>query len=110
MSNTRKATQKTYSLDKYRKDATKAPFPLEVSEDRTIFIGRPTAETMLDVAEKFSEADASNIREILRALLGDKHDEVMELIKDEDFGVMMALVADLGEYFEMGEALGSLAS
>lgn len=111
MSNTVKARQKVYSLDRYRKSATKAPFPLQVDDDKTIFIAAPSAGTMLDLAEKLGgvEPDPSSVRDVLQGVLGEQYDEVMGLLANEDFTVLMAFIQDLMEYFDLGGAIASLS-
>lgn len=101
------------SLAKYRKDATGEPFCFEVETDRVIEIGRPTGKRLMDIAEKYAGIDPNNPaglnpREQLADLLGDAYDEVMPVLEAEDFGVMLAFLKDLIEFFGLGEALASL--
>lgn len=102
------------SLAKYRKEAGGEPFPFELDDGRVIKIPRPTGGRLMDLAEKYAGIDLDNPtgvdpREQFRDLLSDAYDEVMPILEDEDFGVMMALLKDLVEYFDLGEALASFA-
>jgi len=49
------------------------------------------------------------VQDLLRDLLGDQYDAVMEVLGGEDFAVMVAFMRDLGEHFGLGEAIASLA-
>lgn len=122
MSNSRTATRKPPakkkaaggSLAKYRQDAGGEPFPFEVDDDRVIDIPRPTGKTLMDLAEKYAGLDPNNLigvdpREQFQDLLGETYEEIMPILEAEDFKVMVLFMKDLIEYFDLGEALASLA-
>lgn len=101
----------TFSLAKYREEATGAPFPLELDDGEVIEIARPTGEKMLEIAETYGEVSEENPpspRALLKDLLGEHYDTVMPIIGSEDHAVLIAFMRDLSEHFDLGEALASL--
>lgn len=103
---------RTYSVARYREEATGEPFRLELDGGEVLEIPRPTGDAMMDIAEKygrFSEQNPPNMRELLGDLLGDQYEAVMEAIGTEDFGVLVAFLRDLSNHFGLGEAIASLA-
>jgi hypothetical protein len=86
-----------YSLAKYRTEARKEPFVLDVDDDHSITIEAPTTDVALRIAELTSP------RPIVRLLLGDAYDEVMALIGGDQSGVLAKLLDDLRDHFGIGE-------
>lgn len=88
---------KKYSLADYRRQANKPPFPLDIDEERTLEIAPPTTSAMLDVQS------TDDVREQLKLLAGDKYDELMEVIGEEQGGVLKVLLKDMTAHFGLGE-------
>jgi hypothetical protein len=91
------AQKKPYALARYINQATKAPFEFIVDDKRSIFIEQPDSETMMVVDQ------AENSEEAMRLLVGDKFDEIMEVIGKEPGGVVRLLSTDIQEHFELGK-------
>ena len=100
MSNRPKPTGKTYSLDRYRREAKGEPFELHLDDEHSIVIDRPTGDVLMDVEE------ARSSREIITLLCGDKADEFLDAIGKEDFSVLQAVAQDMQEHFGLGESNG----
>lgn len=93
--------------DAYVAEASKPPFKIPVSDDRTIEIGAPTGGQVMDLQRAEQRGD---LEEMLRILCGDSADEVLELLRDAPAGVMMALLPDMTKHFGLdapGELLAS---
>ena len=88
---------KKYSLADYRRQANRSPFSLEIDEEQTLEIAPPTTSAMLDVQA------TDDVREQLKLLAGDKYDELMEAIGDEQGGVLKVLLKDMTGHFGLGE-------
>ena len=88
---------KKFQLAVYRAKANKAPFELIVDEDKTVSIPPPSTDVILDVSE------ATSVREQLRLLAGDQYGPLMEALGDEPGSILKPLMADLTEYFGLGE-------
>lgn len=104
--------KKVYSLARYREEATGDPFRLELDGGEILEIPRPTGAVMMSISERYADAtdqNPPNVQDLLRDLLGDQYDAVMEVLGGEDFAVMVAFMRDLGEHFGLGEAIASLA-
>lgn len=99
----------TFSLARYREEATGAPFPLELDDGEVIEIPRPTGDVIMAITEKMQAGEQNvPIKELLGDLLGDHYDKVMPIIGAEDFQVMIRFMEDLSEHFGLGEAVASL--
>lgn len=97
MSNAVKAKGKPFSLDRYRAEAKGEPFVLWLDDDHSIEIPRPSGDTLMDVEE------ASNSREIISMLCGDKAGEFLAVVGKEDFAILQAVSKDMQEHFGLGE-------
>jgi hypothetical protein len=91
------APKHPYALARYINQATKKPFELIVDENRSIFIEQPSSNVVVHSDQ------AKNTEEALRDLVGDKYDEIMEVIGDAPGGVVKLLVDDLRDHFGLGE-------
>jgi hypothetical protein len=87
---------KNKTWDQYVAEAKGEPFVLPVGEDQRIEIPRPTGDQM------FAAEAATSSKDILRALCGDKYDEVLELFAGADAAVMRAVMNDIQEHFGLG--------
>jgi len=103
--------KRVYSLARYREEAAGDPFRLELDDGEILEIPRPTGAVMMSISERYADADQNppNVRDLLRDLLGDQYDAVMEVLGGEDFAVMVAFMRDLSNHFGLGEAVASLA-
>lgn len=88
---------KKYRLADYRKQANKPPFPLELDEERTLEIPAPSTNALLD-----AQATA-DVREQLKLMTGVKYEELLEVIGEEQGGVLKVLLKDLSDHFGLGE-------
>ena len=91
------AQKKPFALARYINEATKKPFEFIVDEKRSIFIEQPDANVVVHSDQ------AKNTEEALRDLVGDKYEEIMEIIGDAPGGVVKLLVDDLRDHFGLGE-------
>lgn len=91
------AVRKNHSIARYVNEATKKPFELIVDDKRSIFIEQPNADVVVHSDQ------AKNTEQALRDLVGDKYDEIMDLIGDAPGGVVKLLVDDLRGHFGLGE-------
>ena len=91
------ARRKTYSLARYRAEAKREPFVLEVDEKTSIIINQSSSAALLRVEQ------AKNSEEALKILTSEQYDALIRTIGDEDAGVLKALVRDLREHFGLGE-------
>lgn len=99
----------TFSLAKYREEATGEPFRLEIDEGEVVEIPRPTGDALMAITEKMQDGEQNvPIKEMLHDLLGEHYDTVMPIIGAEDFRVMIRFMEDLSEHFGLGEAVASL--
>lgn len=87
----------TYSLQQYRSEATGEPFVLQVDDDHTITVPRPTTDVVLDIEE------ATTSRQILTLLCGDVAEEFFKAIGSEDAVVLNAISKDMKKHFGLGE-------
>lgn len=101
MSNTKRATNGSYSLKKYRAEAKGEPFVLDVDENSSITIPWPTVETTLAVQ------DAESEREGLEALCGEQAKKILDLVGDDNYLVLQGLVNDMLKHFGLGEHTAS---
>ena len=88
---------KTYRLADYRKQANRPPFPFELDDERTLEIQPPTTNATLEVMA------TNDVREQLKLLTGDQFDALLEVIGEEQGGVLKALLKDLTDHFGLGE-------
>jgi hypothetical protein len=91
------AQKHPYALARYINQATKQPFEFIIDDKRSIFIEQPDANVVVHSDQ------AKNTEEALRDLVGDKYDEIMEIIGDAPGGVVKLLVNDLRDHFGLGE-------
>ena len=91
------AQRKPFALARYINEATKKPFELIVDDKRSIFIEQPSSNVVVHSDQ------AKNTEEALRDLVGDKYDEIMDVIGDAPGGVVKLLVDDLRDHFGLGE-------
>ena len=99
MSNTKKPKDKPNSLERYRSEVKGGPFVLWISDEEKLEIPRPTGEALFDAEDA---ARFGNSREAVRALAGDKADELLEILGVEDAAVMQAVATDMQEHFGLG--------
>lgn len=96
MSNAQKPQGRPFSLDRYRAEAKGDPFELWLDADKSIVVQRPTGDQIFDAEEAFRTGTS---REALKALCGDKADEVLSLLGSEDAAVMRAVAEDMQGHF-----------
>lgn len=89
--------QKPYALARYINEATKKPFPFIVDDTKTIEIEQPSSQVVLVIDQ------AENTEEAFRMMVGDKFDEIVEVIGDQPGGVLKLLINDIRDHFGLGE-------
>lgn len=97
--NTRKPGKKPNSLERYRSEAKGEPFVLWLDDENTLEFPRPTGNQMLDVEDVLQNGTG---RELLAALCGDKFDQLIEVVGDDDADVLAAIVSDMQKHFGLG--------
>lgn len=88
---------KTFALARYINEATSKPFELIVDDKRSITIEQPSSQDVLMIDQ------AANTEEAFRIMVGDKFDEVMEVIGDTPGRVLKLLIDDVRDHFKLGE-------
>ena len=106
MSNTRKPSQPTYSVAKYRALASGKPFVLEREDGSLMEIPRPDTETMFEL-EDMQRLGTASSRTLLERMCGEVGDEVVEMVKGWPIEATNQFVSDLQESFGMGESAAS---
>lgn len=97
MSNGKSPANGHYSLAKYRAEAKGEPFHLDVDEDTTITVLRPTGDVLMDVEE------ATSSRQIIKLLAGKQSDALLSAIGPEDYTVLQGVAEDMQKHFGLGE-------
>lgn len=100
MSNTQKPKGENYSVAKYRAEAKGEPFVLELDNDESLTIPRPSGEQMMDAEEAIALGSS---RAILEAICGEKTDALLEAVGSEDYKVLRAVSNDIAKHFSLGE-------
>jgi hypothetical protein len=85
-----------YSLAQYRAEAKKEPFELDLGDGKVITIPPPTGTTLLDLDSAFTT------RAVMEHLAGDQYDALLEILGDEDGGVLVAVVKAMQKHFGLG--------
>lgn len=91
--------------DQYTQEASKPPFLLPVSDDKTIVINAPTGAQVVRAQELAQ--NGGTVEEQLRMVCGDAADEVLPLVYAAPAGALNALVVDIMRHFDLdagGEA------
>ena len=90
---------KKFQLSKYRKAAEKSPFVLEVDEETSISVDPPRAKNII----KLSKIDEGDLEGQLKLIAGDAYDALMEVVADESFDVLEAILKDMMDHFGMDQ-------
>ncbi len=90
---------KVYDFDAYLAEARATPYVLRVSEEQTITIEPPNAETMLLLDE------AGNARRQLELLCGDQWQTIFGLVRAKHTGVLNKLALDMFKHFGVDQAV-----
>lgn len=85
--------------DQYVQEASKPPFVLQVSNDKTITINTPTAQQVLD-SQKIT-ADGGSLADQLRVVCGPAADEVLAVALDAPVPALVALIKDIMAHFDI---------
>lgn len=85
--------------DQYTQEASKPPFLLPVSDDRTIVIEAPTGEQVARAQELAQ--NGGTVEEQLRMVCGDAADDILPLVMAAPAGAMNALVMDIMRHFDL---------
>lgn len=85
---------KIYKLDTYRSECDIEPFVLDAG-DTQIVIQPPTGETLMQI----SETPIMEGRRLLQLIAGEQFDAVWDIVKNEQGGVLVRLLEDLGTHF-----------
>lgn len=88
---------RTYSLTKYRAEATREPFVLELDEGSTLTIPQPSVDEILDITGMV------NVRAQLKILAKDQYDDLIKHIGDLPGGLVKPLVRDILDHYGLGE-------
>lgn len=91
---------KTYTWDKYVKEADVEPFVLEVRDDYKIVIENPTGVQVMRISEGMRAGD---VAAILLGITGDAYQEVLALLGKAGHGALTDLTEDLLEHFHFYE-------
>lgn len=83
----------TFKFSKYRAEADRPPFDLELEDGTVISIPVPDGDTTFEIEE------AGTSREMLTLMCGDQADAVFELIGPENGTVIRALAKDMSKHF-----------
>ena len=86
----------SYSMARYRAEATKGPFVLELDEGKTLTIPAPTGNGLLDLDGVFTTST------YLQKLAGDQYDALLEAIGEEDGGILAEIVRDMQRHWGLG--------
>lgn len=87
--------------DDFLEESRVEPYRLQVSEDKTIEIDPPSGAGLIDVTEAQQTADA---KRLLRGLVGDKFDEVLELLSQAgSYKAMDSLIYAIMIHFDLVE-------
>jgi hypothetical protein len=86
----------TKTLADYRKEAKREPFTLPLDDNRVIVIKPPTGATLMDLDTAYTT------RAVLKLIVGDQYDELIEAIGEEDGAVLMAIGKDMQKHFGLG--------
>lgn len=86
---------KSYSLARYRTEAKKEPFVIDLGDGEQIVIPQPSGADLLEVEK------AKTSEEVLQILCGKDYDRLLEIVKGEDAGVLKAISRDLRDHFRL---------
>lgn len=93
-----KTAGKTFKLDAYRREAKITPFILDAGTEK-ITVTPPTGERLIEIGE----TPMNQTRRLLSLLCGDQWDKIYELLANESYEIMQALVTDMVEHFKINE-------
>ncbi|WP_242882577.1 hypothetical protein [Actinomadura litoris] len=85
-----------YSMARYRAEARREPFPLELDNGDILAIVPPKSGKVLELTPALSTD------EVLRRLCGDSYDALVAAVGEEDAGVLVAIMKDMQKHFGLG--------
>jgi hypothetical protein len=88
---------KKFQLDRYRNEALKPDFELEVDAERSIVIKAPTVDEVLDLNNN------PDVRAQLQILAKDQYPLLMEIIADDPGAMLNPLMNDIMRHFGLGK-------
>lgn len=88
---------KKYQLARYRNEALRPDFELEVEDGKSIVIRQPDVDEVLDLN------GMTDPRAILQVLAKDQYEELMQTIGSEPGGMLQALIDDIVRHFGLGK-------
>lgn len=94
-------TAKTYSWDRYVKEAARDPFVLDVSGEE-IVIAVPSGTALIRISQGMREAD---LELMLRALVGEQWSKIETLLAQAGYEAFEALVDDMLEHFGLNQEM-----
>ena len=86
--------------DEYTQEAALPPFELPVSKDETLIIDAPSGVALMRVMQGLRSGD---LELILRALVGDQWDRVVDLLGGASHKALPSLTEDMLDHFELYE-------
>ncbi|MBX6386108.1 MAG: hypothetical protein IRZ07_24570 [Microbispora sp.] len=91
------STKRRHTLARYRNEAVKAPFELDLDDGRTITIPQPTVDEVLEIT------GLTDVRAQLKILAKDQFDELLTAIGDLPASALQVLMEDLMQHFGLGK-------
>ncbi len=85
-----------FSLVKAKAEARGEPFPIDLDDQTTVLVPRPTGGTLFDVEE------ATTAREVLTLMCGEHARAVFAALDDADFEVVGELAEAIKKHFSLG--------
>ncbi|KAB2344882.1 hypothetical protein [Actinomadura rudentiformis] len=85
-----------YSIARYRAEARREPFAVELDSGDTLAILPPKSASVLELDPSLSTA------EVLKRLAGDSYQALVDAVGDEDASVLVAVMKDMQKHFGLG--------
>lgn len=86
-----------FQLEKYRNEAVKPDFELEVGEGESVVIKMPTVDEVIDLNE------ITDVRQQLQILAKEQYPRLMEIIGDDPGAMLQPLMNDMLKHFGLGK-------